>query len=150
MINRWIYIAPMFNSLHLLILVQLAPCVLGEMIPLYRSAPTRMHLSRASFGPRLTVDTCVGPTTGCIKSYGGNSTRFKMHSVWIMMPSAYFFQFGVRARQYSAGTYADAPPPMFLTAYNQPSNRAPPCLVQGLMIHLCGLLLKWVPVTRVS
>jgi len=41
--------------------------------------------------------------------------------------------------------YTAAPPTAILTAYNQPSNCAPPCLPQGTMIHLCGLLLKWLP-----
>ena len=50
----------------------------------------------------------------------------------------------------SVGTYTDVPLAAILTAYNQPSNHAPPCLVQGTVIHLCGILLKWVPVARVS
>ena len=52
----------------------------------------------------------------------------------LLMPSACFFHSGVRARPYSVGTYTDAPTAVVLTAYNQPSNRAPPCLVQGTMI----------------
>ena len=99
--------------------------------------------------PLDCIDTCSGPTMGCIKSYGDNPTWFKMHSVWLLMPSACFFHSGVRAWPHSVGTYTDAPPAVVLTAYNQPSNRALPSLVQGTMIHLCGLLLKWVPVTRV-
>ena len=43
------------------------------------------------------------------------------------------------------GTCTAAPPAATLIAYNQPSNRALPCLVQGTMIHLCALLLNGSP-----
>ena len=100
--------------------------------------------------PRLTVATCVGPTMRCISPSGGNPTWFKMHSVhyWCPLPDFSTPEY-VHVHTTPEPTLAHQLP-TFWPLIIQPSNRAPPCLVQGTMIHLCGLLLKWVPVTRVS
>ena len=121
-----------------------------KVIPfMYWWARTRIHVFPVSCGPTWFLSTCVGSSIGCIKSYNGNPDTIQRCTSVRLVTSACFFHSGAHARPYSVGTYTDAPTAIVLTAYNQPSNRASPCLVQGTMIYLCGLLLKWIPVTRV-
>ena len=76
-------------------------------------------------------------------------TRFKDAQVYAWCPVlAFSTPEPVHARTPSEPTLTHLTAAL-LTAYSQPSNRVPPCLVQGTLIHPYGLLLKRVPVIRV-